>query len=904
MSAGAFFADDAGSAWFLDGAGAMLYLASTGDGANVQPRRFVCDVPAGCAIAGIEAGLPEGCGLLCVPAAGAGVRHAELASLDRLDAGAKAAIEDWMKTTIRELDPKSGWMAARRAKDSAADGARPQDTRIMHQRLREFMRMLVALVLQQAQAADERELQRLEREQGADRANFASAMGQISSALAADGALGTPAPGDDEGDGLLAACRFLEYSRQVRFVSPRTAQPANGQDAADSVEMVAESSGARARRVLLDGNWWKEEGGPLLARLSENELQTGGRPYWVALLPGPVGGYRLYTSHPVDGIASGDPVTEAVARRLSPFAFTFYRTFPAKKLGALDVIGFGVEGKFRDLFVLLGASLLAGLLGLLVPVISGQLIDRVIPAHDVFHLWQYVAGLLLAGLSVLVFDALRTIAVLRIEARAGLSVQAAILDRVISLPVTFFRRFSSGDLSVRMAAVNSIQHAVTGSTIGTLLTSIFLAGNFALMVWYSTRLTIVVLLVVVMLFLVSGLVGFARLKLSRQIEEIGGKLQSMVFEYLSGISKIRTSASERRAFVNWTTRFLQFRRLEIRSEALANAEMLILNILMPAMLLLVYYGASAGNFGGLSHAAGKGFSTGDFIAFNAALFSLVGGLYGLMTTVIDLVQLLPVWERARPIVETLPDAAGKRNEWHEPAGGIEIVNLGFRYAEGPVVLEDINFSVAPGAFVAIVGASGSGKSSLMRLLLGFEQPSSGSVCYDGHDLAGLDTRHVRSRIGTVLQGGRLWPGDIYSNIAGASNLPVDKVWEAARIAGLKEDIESMPMGIYTAIGDGDSTLSGGQRQRILIARAVVNHPRILLLDEATSALDNVTQGIVQANLAALNCTRMVIAHRLNTIQNADMILVLDQGRLVEQGNFQQLAAGNGLFSAMLKRQQA
>ena len=462
--------------------------------------------------------------------------------------------------------------------------------------------------------------------------------------------------------------------------------------------MLAETSGARARQVLLDGAWWDREGGPLLARVSENEMAPDARRHWVALLPGPVTGYRIYTARPLAGVESGDWVTEAIAQRLFPFAYTFYRTFQKEKLSALDVVRFGIEGKGRDVLVLLLASLLAGILSLLVPVVSGKIIDNVIPAHDKVQLWQYVMGLLVAGLSVVLFDTLRTVAVMRIEARAGMSVQAAILDRIISLPVTFFRRFTSGDLAIRMAAVNSIQHAVTGSTIGTLLTSIFLAGNFALMLWYSSTLTFMVLVAVTLLCLASGMIGFARLRLARQIEELGGKLQSLVFEYLSGISKIRTSASESRAFVNWTNRFLQFRRLHIRSEALANAEQLLLNILMPAMLLLVYYAASMGILGSQSNSGGGRFSTGDFIAFNAALFSLVGGLYGLMTTVIDLVQLLPVWERARPIVETLPDAAGKRNERHDPVGGIEVINLGFRYPDGPPVLDSLNFSIASGNY--------------------------------------------------------------------------------------------------------------------------------------------------------------------------------------------------------------
>ena len=912
MTMDPFWLDDGDKVWFVEAGSAMLYVASTGENGPLLPRRHVCDVPEGCAIVilapnisnGEVAGrLPPGMGLLCVPSQSAKLRCDRRDSLETLDARAKARMEEWMRDVMRTVDPGGIWIASKRKSVVPSPAGVTREMRAWYPRLAAFMDMVLEHTVQRAAAADERDVLRLSREHRLDATNFSHAMGEIAKGVSPDGEFGTPGPSDNDGDGILAACRFLEPSRQMRFISSRATQT-DTQHEGESVELLAESSGVRARQVLLDGPWWTEEGGPLLARLSESESAIDAPRHWVALLPGPVTGYRLFSAKTTDRFRSGQWVTEEIAHRLAPFAYTFYRTFPKEKLSALDVIKFGIEGKGRDVLVLFVASLLAGALGLLIPVISGKIIDHVIPALNHVKLWQYVIGLLVAGLSIVLFDTLRTVAVLRIEARAGLSVQAAILDRVISLPVTFFRRFASGDLAIRMAAVNSIQHAVTGSTIGTLLTSIFLVGNLALMLWYSPRLTVVVLASVALLCLASSVIGYARLRLSRRIEELSGNLQAMVFEYLSGISKIRASASEQRAFVNWTASFMSFRRLHIRSESLANVEQLLLNILMPAMLLFVYYAASLSSFGtDLASADGRpAFTTGDFIAFNAALFSLAGGLYGLMTTAVDLVQLLPVWERARPIVETLPDDAGKRNERYDPMGGIEIVNLGFRYPDGPPVLEEVSFTVAPGSFVAVVGPSGSGKSTLLRLLLGFETPTSGSVCYDGHDLAGLDTRYLRSRIGTVLQSGRLWPGDLYSNIAGASALPVDRVWEAARIAGVQDDIERMPMGIYTSVSDGESTLSGGQRQRILIARAVVNQPRILLLDEATAALDNVTQAAVQEGIAKLTCTRIVIAHRLNTIRNADWIVVLDQGKVAEQGTYAQLTSRPGVFSTMLSRQ--
>jgi ATP-binding cassette subfamily C protein len=297
-------------------------------------------------------------------------------------------------------------------------------------------------------------------------------------------------------------------------------------------------------------------------------------------------------------------------------------------------------------------------------------------------------------------------------------------------------------------------------------------------------------------------------------------------------------------------------------------------------------------------------TTGDFVAFHAALFALLGGVHAMVSTALDLVNLKPVWDRARPILEVLPEDALGKGEAHDPRGAIALKGVSFAYPGGPDVLKDVDLAISPGEFVAIVGASGSGKSTLLRLLLGFEMPSRGEVAYDGRNLRGLDLRHLRRRVGTVLQGGRLWAGDLLTNILGASNAGVPAAQEAARAAGLERDIEAMPMGIYTVVGEGLSTLSGGQRQRVLIARALVSKPRILLLDEATSALDNVSQAVVLEGLSALDATRVVIAHRLNTVRNADRIVVLDRGRIVQQGTYDRLAAEAGPFAAMLSRQVA
>jgi len=679
-----------------------------------------------------------------------------------------------------------------------------------------------------------------------------------------------------------------------------------GPEASDAIEALAIGAGLRSRRVLLEGEWWKTAGAPMIARVSDRRrVPRGQAPVtnpslaegtgWVALVPG-VNGYRMRAVGE-DGKAAEWRVDEQAARRLSPFAFTFHRRFEPRALGAHDMLRFAAVHGGRDLAVLVLAGFVAGLVGLVMPLATGWLIDRAIPAGSMGPVQAMIVGLGVAGLAVIALEVLRSLAVMRFESRVGVSMQAALVDRVISAPARFFRDFSSGDLALRMGSVNTIQRTLTGSTIGTFVTSFFLVSNVALMIMYSPSLTLAASALVVVVIGISTLIGLARLRVGPRIEALDGKLTSMQFEIFSGIAKLRASAAEPRALERWYAKYDEFRRTIGESVRLSNWELIALNLLQPSATILILWLA-------WREAATSPMPTGHFVAFQAALFSLLGGVHTLVATALDLVNLKPVWDRARPILATSPEDAANKGERHDPAGAIELAGVSFAYPGGPMVLQDVSLSVRPGEFVAIVGASGSGKSTLLRLLLGFETPARGAVRYDGKDVSTLDLRHLRRRIGTVLQGGKLWAGDILTNIVGAHNVGVDDAMNAARRAGLEGDIESMPMGLYTVVGEGLSTLSGGQRQRVLIARALVANPRILLLDEATSALDNVSQATVLEGLSGLQATRVVIAHRLNTVRGADRIVVLDRGRIVQQGTFQELAAEPGPFRAMLARQVA
>jgi len=298
-------------------------------------------------------------------------------------------------------------------------------------------------------------------------------------------------------------------------------------------------------------------------------------------------------------------------------------------------------------------------------------------------------------------------------------------------------------------------------------------------------------------------------------------------------------------------------------------------------------------------------STGDFLAFTAAYGVFLGAMQALGDASLSMLKIVPVWERIRPILETLPEVDATKAYPGQLTGAIDISHVSFRYSQdGPWILKDVSLKIKPGEFVALVGGSGSGKSTLMRLMLGFETPETGSIYYDGQDLASLDLRMVRQQLGVVLQESRVLPADIFRNIVGSSSRTVQDAWDAAEKAGLADDVRAMPMQMHTIISEGGGTLSGGQRQRLMIARAIVHRPKILYLDEATSALDNKTQAIVTESMDKLQATRIVIAHRLSTIVNADRICYLEQGQLKEQGTFKELMEMDGLFAALAKRQLA
>lgn len=680
---------------------------------------------------------------------------------------------------------------------------------------------------------------------------------------------------------LVSACQIVGSVLGIEIRVPT--EMGRGTVSRDSILDIARASNVRVRQVLLRGSWWTSNHGPLLGSWQDTK-----KP--VALIPDKRGGYEV--ADPSAGTRI--TVKPDIVVALDPYATVFYRSFPDKKLKYWDLLQFGIEGFRSDLWLILLAGLAGGLLSLPIPLFAGMLFDSIIPGAQRNQLLQITVLLLLAGVISTLFDATRALTLLRVEGKMGASLQAAMWDRLISLPVVFFRRYSAGDLADRANGIDEIRAALTGTLTNSIVAGIFSCLNLGLMVFYSWHLTTVGLGLVVIG--VTATIGFGALQVQRgrTYKTTFGRLSGEVLQFVGGIAKFRVSGTEARPFGVWSRGYSRMKTAASVTRSAANDLIIFKSFFFVFCQIILFYSLDRWQIG---------IGAGNFIAFNTAFGAMLIGVMNLAGAVSHILAQIPVYERAMPILETRPEVDSGKATPGELAGSIEVSHLVFRYdPDGPIVLEDISMRIAPGEFIALVGPSGCGKSTLLRALLGFEHAESGAVYFDGKDLRGLDAALVRRQIGVVLQNSTLFRGDIFTNILGSKPLTMDDAWEAARMAGLEQDIRRLPMSMHTIIAEGGGGLSGGQRQRLMIARAIVSKPRILLFDEATSALDNQSQAIVSRSLEGLKSTRVVIAHRLSTIIHADRIYVLDRGRIVENGTYSELMSQDGLFAQLAKRQ--
>ena len=687
------------------------------------------------------------------------------------------------------------------------------------------------------------------------------------------------------GNVLLRACELVAGELGITVQAPPRLGDRAGREA---LADIMHASHVRTRRVMLRADWWRHDNGPLLGWGKDDH-----RP--VALQQTPLLRYEIVD--PVTGART--PLSPATADTLEPWADALYTPFPARALRALDLLAIGLTNcRRRDLAHILAVGVLGGVLAMAPAVATGIVFDRILPTGEPGLLVQVALVLLVLVISGTLLELTSNLTVLRVETRTATAVQAGVWDRLLGLPVSFFRRYLSGDLAVRSLGIDAIRQALTGATLAALLGGIFSLFSLGLLFYYDWRLALLATAFVAIAALVVVALSLLELRYDRTLQRVMGEVSALVLQLLGGIAKLRVAAAEERAFAVFASRFAEQKRLAVKASTVANW-LEVFNVVFPTVASLFLFAAVAPRTG----ATGGPLSTGTFLALYAAFTQFLVASVQMSSALIHVLQVVPLYERAKPILETAPEVAGDRAAPGALEGHLELSHVSFRYRpDGPLVLDDVSLSARAGEFVAVVGPSGAGKSTLMRLILGFESPESGSVCVDGKSLASLDVQAVRRQMGVVLQHGQVLPGSLRENIVGATTLSVDDAWAAARLAGLATDIEAMPMGMHTYVPEGGSTLSGGQRQRLLIARAVVGRPRILLFDEATSALDNLTQSQVTASLEALRATRIVIAHRLSTIERADRIYLLQGGRVVQSGTYAELIGQPGPFADLARRQ--
>jgi ATP-binding cassette subfamily C protein len=437
-----------------------------------------------------------------------------------------------------------------------------------------------------------------------------------------------------------------------------------------------------------------------------------------------------------------------------------------------------------------------------------------------------------------------------------------------------------------------------------LMNALFSVFNYALLFWYSWKLALVATGITLVAVLVCAFAAWRKLAVQREMMEVEGKISGLVLQLLVGISKLRVAGAERRAFSQWAHAFAKQKAFGLRAGKVDSA-LDVFNAAFPVVSSLTIFYAVLWVAKDALTDGGPPFSPGDFIAFNSSFGIFLSETLQMTAALMSALVVIPVFERAKPILTEKPEVDTTKLDPGAMSGKIEVDRVTFRYhPDGPAILDDVTVRIEAGEFVAIVGPSGSGKSTLLRMMLGLEVPQTGGIYYDGRDVQLLDVQKLRRKIGVVTQNAAIRAGSILANIIGSLPLSVVDAWAAARMAGLDDDIKAMPMGMNTMLTQGGQTLSGGQRQRLMIARAIVTRPRILFFDEATSALDNRTQAIVSQSLKDLQATRVVIAHRLTTIMHADRIYVLQGGKLVQMGSYQDLAEAPGLFQDLIKRQVA
>ena len=659
--------------------------------------------------------------------------------------------------------------------------------------------------------------------------------------------------------------------------------PSKLKDLESQLDFLLTSSDIMYRSVTLEEGWHKDAMGALIATLKDSNAV-------VTILRDAVGGYSY--RDPVTGRKVR--VTSAEEKKISSEAYCFYRPLPLRKITLKDLFRYMFESiSMWDLASFGLAALMITLVGMALPKLNHVLMDEVVAYGSYRLLAAVVSFMFFATVGNFLLTIIRQLLLSRIRVKLNVQVQAASMMRVLSLPAGFFKEYSSGELSQYLSYMNSLCTTLVDTIFSTLVTSVFSLVYLTQIFSYASSLVVPSLLVTVLSLALSMGANVLQASINKEMMTLSAKEKGMTYSLIGGIEKIRLSGAETRVFTKWMDLYIREAALRFNPPALVKLNKVFTTAITLAGTIVMYYVAVKTYV-----------SVADYYAFNAAYAYISSAFTAISTVALTAATVKPSLDIIKPLLEAEPEKNTGREPVTSITGNIEISHVSFRYEkEGRMILDDLSLTIPARQYVAIVGKTGCGKSTLMRLLLGFETPEKGSIFYDRKDMQTLDMGSLRKCIGTVMQDGDLFGGSVYENITiSAPTLTLSEAWEAAEIAGIADDIRAMPMGMSTVLQEGGSGISGGQKQRLMIARAVAPKPKLLLLDEATSALDNITQKQVSEALDRMRCTRIVIAHRLSTIRHCDRILVLDGGKIVEDGTYEELIAQGGIFADLVARQ--
>lgn len=659
--------------------------------------------------------------------------------------------------------------------------------------------------------------------------------------------------------------------------------PDSIKDIDEQIEFLLRPHGIMRRAVTLTKGWYKDAIGAMIGlRKSDGKI--------VAFIPTGISGYSYIDPDTGSKVRMNRKTEELFERD----AMIFYKPFPLKKMGIKDLLQYIIQAlSTADFALIAGAALMVTLIGLLTPKINNIIFSYIVEYRSMQLLVAITVFLATVLVSSHILTVIKEIVSTRIVTKMNITVQVATMMRVLSLPVKFFKDYSAGELSSRTQTINALCEMLVTNVLQTGLTSLFSLIYISQIFAYAPALVLPAVLVIVSTVVVSLIAALMQMKISIKQMKLSSEESGITFALISGIQKIKLSGAEKRAFARWADKYSKQAQLTYNPPLFICIHKVITTMITLFGTIAMYYFAVVSNV-----------SVADYFAFNTAYGMVSGAFMGLAGVALDIAKIKPVMNMIKPILEEVPEVSEGKSVVTRLSGGIDINNVTFGYDESmPPILDDISLKIKPGQYVAIVGTTGCGKSTLMRIMLGFETPKKGSVYFDGKDLNTIDLRSLRKKIGVVMQNGRLFGGDLYSNITiSAPELTMDDAWEAAELSGMADDIRSMPMGMNTMVSEGGGGISGGQRQRLMISRAIAPRPRILMFDEATSALDNLTQKKVSESLDNLKCTRIVIAHRLSTIKQCDRIIVLNKGKIIEDGTYDELIEQNGFFAELVERQ--